>query len=387
MKADCPKLKPKDASKSQASQKTSTPASSTPRHRMIQTEDSSDSENWKESSAPTPGDAAQNPSLPAPAASGGTETVTSQTSAPVKMSYIHPDQLKWSQMEFSHEIRINRMDLVGLRDTGSDMTSVARHLLLPGQVISHHQYRVRSCDSVPVFKDIAKVHVEYRKFVGDMHVLVHSSGTDEIIIGNDVSFRAYQIALLNKPPICLKYFENASCQTDFDSAGCFVLTRSQTAGSADSSPVLKSDSQSAATVDEEFQPIAAPAQADTFLSANTDVSLDFSDSVLFKNAVKTNASLEECRKSVDCDVRALADKRVRFYFENDLLYREYQPKNMLATSASVKQLVFPIDFRLPVLEMAHSHVLAGHFGLKKTFEKITRNFYWPKIYDSVKQFV
>lgn len=47
-----------------------------------------------------------------------------------------------------------------LRDTGSEMTSVARQLVLLGQVISHQQYRMSSYDSKPVFKDIAKLHVE-----------------------------------------------------------------------------------------------------------------------------------------------------------------------------------------------------------------------------------
>lgn len=107
--------------------------------------------------------------------------MTSQASVSVKMSYIHPDQIKWFQMEFLHEIRINRVSLVGLRDNGSDMISDAKHLELPGQVISHQQYRVTSYDSKPVHMDIARVHVEYRGFVGGAHVLIHNSG-DQVII-------------------------------------------------------------------------------------------------------------------------------------------------------------------------------------------------------------
>lgn len=41
-------------------------------------------------------------------------------------------------------------------------------------------------------------------------------------------------------------------------------------------------------------------------------------------------------------------------------------------------LVVPSELRKTVFNEAHSSVLAGHFGSRKTFKKITNLFYWPQ---------
>lgn len=106
-------------------------------------------------------------------AASGTETVSSAASAPARMAYIYPVQPNWAQIQFSHEVHINHVTLVGLRDTGSNMTSVSRHLVLPEQVIPQKKYMASSYDSKPLPKDVAKVYAGYREFVGDLYILVH----------------------------------------------------------------------------------------------------------------------------------------------------------------------------------------------------------------------
>ena len=65
----------------------------------------------------------------------------------------------------------------------------------------------------------------------------------------------------------------------------------------------------------------------------------------------------------------------KFEFKNNLLYFEgrlYVPKG---------------EARLRVLQARHDFPAAGHFGYNKTLELISRDFWWPKMWKSVKDFV
>ena len=55
--------------------------------------------------------------------------------------------------------------------------------------------------------------------------------------------------------------------------------------------------------------------------------------------------------------------------------------------SSVMRVVVPIERRLQVLQVAHSNITAGHFGVKKTFARINRHFLWPKMWDQLKSYV
>ena len=51
------------------------------------------------------------------------------------------------------------------------------------------------------------------------------------------------------------------------------------------------------------------------------------------------------------------------------------------------RIVVPIGRRQNVLELAHSSCVAGHFGVKKTFAKISCKFLWPKMWTQVQSYV
>ncbi len=42
------------------------------------------------------------------------------------------------------------------------------------------------------------------------------------------------------------------------------------------------------------------------------------------------------------------------------------------------QIVVPLVFRQAVLQLAHQG-LAGHMGVRNTYDRILRKFYWPRI--------
>lgn len=45
------------------------------------------------------------------------------------------------------------------------------------------------------------------------------------------------------------------------------------------------------------------------------------------------------------------------------------------------------ELRLEIIQSHHSHPAAGHPGQAATFEKISRNFWWPKMRGTIAQFV
>ena len=53
----------------------------------------------------------------------------------------------------------------------------------------------------------------------------------------------------------------------------------------------------------------------------------------------------------------------------------------------VQRIVVPVSRRQQVMELGHSNVVAGHFGFKKTFGRISRNFLWPRMWVEVKAYV
>ena len=53
----------------------------------------------------------------------------------------------------------------------------------------------------------------------------------------------------------------------------------------------------------------------------------------------------------------------------------------------VRRIVVPKGRRLKVLEVAHTQMMAGHFGRKKTFARLSSRFLWPRMWLEVKEYV
>ncbi|XP_076043861.1 uncharacterized protein LOC143026954 [Oratosquilla oratoria] len=77
-----------------------------------------------------------------------------------------------------------------------------------------------------------------------------------------------------------------------------------------------------------------------------------------------------------------------FYLREGVLCRRWlpptYPKEDL-TWASVEQVMVPTAYRKALLEVAHDGRFAGHLGVRKTFERLSRAFFWPGIRKDVSQ--
>ena len=73
-----------------------------------------------------------------------------------------------------------------------------------------------------------------------------------------------------------------------------------------------------------------------------------------------------------------------FYEEHGLLHRQWTPRGGHDLE-TVSQLVIPTPSRKAVLTLAHKIPLAGHLGWKKTAARVMQRFYWPTLFQDVKQ--
>ena len=99
--------------------------------------------------------------------------------------------------------------------------------------------------------------------------------------------------------------------------------------------------------------------------------------------------LQEADKSFDGARRLLAAGKsersgrghVSYVKKNGILYRLY-----MADGVQKKQLCLPTQLRDDVLKLAHDSPMAGHLGDKKTRDRILADFYWPGMYNQIRQY-
>lgn len=68
-----------------------------------------------------------------------------------------------------------------------------------------------------------------------------------------------------------------------------------------------------------------------------------------------------------------------YFIREGVLMRKWRP---LTASANddwrvLYQVIVPLSYRTEVLRLAHDHHFAGHLGINKTTDRITRHFFWP----------
>lgn len=74
-----------------------------------------------------------------------------------------------------------------------------------------------------------------------------------------------------------------------------------------------------------------------------------------------------------------------FYIKNNILYCvNRHPKNRFQ---SKERIFVPLSLVPEVLKLCHDNFTAGHGGFKRTLFKIRQNFYWPKMYSHVLNYI
>ena len=84
----------------------------------------------------------------------------------------------------------------------------------------------------------------------------------------------------------------------------------------------------------------------------------------------------------------IEDVPVGYYVKDGVLMRKYRPPDVSLKEdwSIVHQVVVPKPYRNEILSMAHDLPLSGHLGIRKTKDRILRQFFWPGMDRDVKQF-
>ncbi len=73
--------------------------------------------------------------------------------------------------------------------------------------------------------------------------------------------------------------------------------------------------------------------------------------------------------------------------EDGVLMRRWCPDNSIDSDWNVlNQIVVPACYRRTVLSLAHDHDLSGHLGIKKTYHRILKHFFWPRLKTDVAKY-
>lgn len=78
---------------------------------------------------------------------------------------------------------------------------------------------------------------------------------------------------------------------------------------------------------------------------------------------------------------------VGYFLRNGVLMRKWQPYvHVEGAKLPVTQIVVPEQLRIEILKLAHAGGMAGHLGIKKTYDRILQNFFWPRLKTDIKRF-
>lgn len=76
-----------------------------------------------------------------------------------------------------------------------------------------------------------------------------------------------------------------------------------------------------------------------------------------------------------------------YELDNGLLYRVVPTPKMVNSDLFKLRLAIPENYIDKVLEQSHGSILAGHLGVKKTYERIAQQYYWRGMLSDVKRHI
>ena len=84
----------------------------------------------------------------------------------------------------------------------------------------------------------------------------------------------------------------------------------------------------------------------------------------------------------EVDDRQLKDRKVWYSVENGVLYRYFQSISYRAGEV-VRRIMVPSGLRSKIIGVAHDSMVSGHMAVRRTYDRILANFYWPGIWGDV----
>ncbi|XP_062830648.1 uncharacterized protein LOC134297351 [Anolis carolinensis] len=101
---------------------------------------------------------------------------------------------------------------------------------------------------------------------------------------------------------------------------------------------------------------------------------------------KADETLKPLFKQAENTLESAEEQPSRFITKDGVLYRESKSLKTAGESEVHTQIVVPEKFREQLMRVAHDSPQGGHLGIRKTTKRITKNFYWPGMFQKIKEF-
>ncbi|XP_030276904.1 uncharacterized protein LOC115583846 [Sparus aurata] len=99
---------------------------------------------------------------------------------------------------------------------------------------------------------------------------------------------------------------------------------------------------------------------------------------------QSDPSIRE-RWEVAGTVADVKDRAHGYFLEKGVLVRKWVPCNEVGVGHPLFQVVVPAKFRKLVLQVSHDQ--SGHQGVRKTYDRILRYFFWPRLKKDVSEYI
>ena len=95
--------------------------------------------------------------------------------------------------------------------------------------------------------------------------------------------------------------------------------------------------------------------------------------------------MEQCFKMIN-EGPVTPENPERYFEEKGLLYRKILMNTWREGESLHKLLIIPSKYRQKIIEEGHAGTFSGHLGITRTKQRISQNFYWPKMGKRIKAF-
>nr|XP_008105066.1 PREDICTED: uncharacterized protein LOC100554808 [Anolis carolinensis] len=250
--------------------------------------------------------------------------------------------------EYLENINIDGNQIQGWRDTGSEVC-IIRPELVPSKC-QHPTYQVNLKGLGPVIpSEVVSLPVQYGKWEGVWDFAISSDIPYKCLIGNDLAREVKKLP---------KTLNEGKCKEEKSDKEAVCLPIQQ---NLEENPEASSVIADLVNKTEGEREILREQKSDDTLQ------------LLFEQAQNTEGDLT-------------LEKPTRFISKNGVLYREVLNQKAPEMSASYTQIVVPQKYREQLMEVAHDSPQGGHLGIRRTTQRITKNFFWPGMYQQIKRF-
>lgn len=288
----------------------------------------------------------------------------------------------------------DQVEITMLRDTGSVQSFLLAGVIpLTEETFCGSNVIVQGIEMGFVKVPLHRVHLQSDLVSDFVKVGVRSSLPMQgisFILGNDLAGGKVMSSLevLEKPILCSSPDDLSQVYPNVFTACAITHSQSRKADDVDLSelfsvPVLKDEiCPVQLKVDKQLE--SQNVLKDTSDISGIPLTLSVSREQIC-GAQREDKTLNKCFSSVI--LTEVTNASVVYFLDNGLLMRRWRSTvDMESNWNDVFQIVVPVPYIQQVLSLAHDHVLSGHLGITKTYNRILRHFFWPGLRKDMSQY-